>query len=80
MASAEFLFKHRILRILRIFSLFHSMAILSDDCAAAEVELRRERYAVHFLFGFVLEGDFLFGYDGAGEELAVDVYPCVFRH
>ena len=34
--------------------------------AAAEVELRRERHAVHFLFCFVLEGDFLFCYDGAG--------------
>ena len=50
----------------------------SDDCAAAEVELCRERYAVHFLFGFVMESDFLFGYDGAGEKLAIDVYPCVF--
>ena len=48
--------------------------------AAAEVKLRRERYAVHFLFGFVVKGDFLFGYDGAGEKLAVDVYPCVLRH
>ena len=48
--------------------------------AAAEVKLRRERYAVHFLFGFVLEGDFLFGDDGAGEKLAFDVYPCMFRH
>ena len=56
------------------------MTMLSDDCAAAEVELRRERYAVHFLFGFVLEGDFLVGDDSALEEFAVDVYPCVFRH
>ena len=52
----------------------------SDNCAAAEVELCRERYAVHFLFGFVLEGDFLVGDDSAGEELAFDVYPRVFRH
>ena len=37
-----------------------------NDCAAAEVEFRRERYAVHFLFGFVLECDFLFCYDSAG--------------
>ena len=37
-----------------------------NDCAAAEVELRRERHAVHFLFGFVLKGDFLFCYDSAG--------------
>ena len=48
--------------------------------AAAEVKLRRERYAVHFLFGFVLEGNFLVGDDSAGEELAFDVYPCMFRH
>ena len=45
-----------------------------------EVEFCRERYAVHFLFSFVLEGDFLVGYDGAGEELAIDVYPGMFRH
>ena len=51
-----------------------------NDCAAAEVEFRRERYAVHFLFCIVVEGDFLFCYDSAGEQLAVDVYPCVLRH
>ena len=51
-----------------------------NDCAAAEVEFRRERYAVHFLFCIVVEGDFFFGYDSAGEKLAVDVYPCVLRH
>ena len=56
------------------------MTILSDDCAAAEVELCRKRYAVHFFFGFVLEGDFLFGDDGAGEKLTFDVYPCAFSH
>ena len=56
------------------------MTMLSDDCAAAEVEFRRERHAVHFLFGFVVEGDFLFGNDDAGEKLAIDVYPCVLRH
>ena len=94
--SAEFLFKHRISRILRIFFIYHLMKpdepdgwrkkyclvhlvclviIISainviccflNDCAAAEVEFRRERYAVHFLFGFVLECDFLFCYDSAG--------------
>ena len=37
-----------------------------NDGAAAEVKFRRKRYAVHFLFGFVLECDFLFCYDGAG--------------
>ena len=36
-----------------------------NDGAAAEVEFCRERSAVHFLFGFVLEGDFLFGDNGA---------------
>ena len=36
-----------------------------NDGASAEVKFRRERYAVHFLFGFVLEGDFFFGDDGA---------------
>ena len=36
-----------------------------NDGAAAEVKFRRKRYAVHFFFGFVLEGDFLFGDDGA---------------
>ena len=36
-----------------------------NDGAAAEVKFRRKRYAVHFLFGFVLEGDFLFGDNGA---------------
>ena len=51
-----------------------------NDGAATEVKFCRKRYAVHFLFGFVLEGDFLFGDDGAGEKLAFDVYPCVLRH
>ena len=51
-----------------------------NDCATTEVELGRERYAVHFFFGFVLEGDFIFCNDGAGEKLAFDVYPGVFRH
>ena len=51
-----------------------------NDCAAPEVEFRRKRYAVHFMFGFVLEGNFLVGYDGAGEELTFDVYPRVFGH
>ena len=41
------------------------MNTILNDCAAAEVEFCRERYAVHFFFGFVLEGDFLFGDDGA---------------
>ena len=31
-----------------------------NDGAAPEVEFGRERYAVHFLFGFVLECDFVF--------------------
>ena len=48
--------------------------------AAAEVEFRRERYAVHFLFRFVVKGDFFFGCDDAREKLAVDVYPCAFSH
>ena len=37
-----------------------------NNRAASEVELCRERYAVHFLFGFVLEGNFLVGDDSAG--------------
>ena len=36
-----------------------------NDGAAAEVKFRRKRYAVHFLFGFFLEGDFLFRDNGA---------------
>ena len=51
-----------------------------NDGAATEVKFCRKRYAVHFLFGFVLEGDFLFGYDSAGEKLAVDADPGVFGH
>ena len=57
------------------------MTILcSDDCASVEVEFRSERYAVHCLLGLVVKGDFLFSCDDAGEELAFDVDPCVFRH
>ena len=51
-----------------------------NDGAATEVKFCRKRYAVHFLFGFVLEGDFLFGDDSAGEKLAFYVYPCAFSH
>ena len=64
----------RKIRVVRVICCF------LNDCAATEVELRRERHAVHFLFGFVVKGDFLFCYDSAGEKLAVDVDPCVFRH
>ena len=46
-------------------SCYSSYLLFLNDRASAEVEFRRERYAVHFLFGFVLEGDFLFGDNGA---------------
>ena len=52
-----------------------------NDCATTEVELCRERYGVHRFLGLVVEGDFvIFGCDDAGEKLAFDVYPGVFRH
>ena len=52
----------------------------SNRRTATEVEFCRERYAVHRIFGLVVKCDFIVGGDGAGQELAVDVYPCVFRH
>ena len=53
----------------------------SDDGATPEVELGRERYGVHRFLGLVVKCNFIiFGGDDAGEKLAVDVDPCVFRH
>ena len=53
----------------------------SDDGATPEVELGRERYGVHRFLGLVVKCIFIiFGGDDAGEKLAFDVYPCVFRH
>lgn len=52
----------------------------SNRRTASKIKFRSERYAVHCSLGVVIKRKFVVGYDGARQELTVDVYPCMLRH